>query len=335
MKQKGKRTLFSKPKPKVVNTTEKSVALPGFQLYFAGSQNNIVEAYLRSTGANRLASQLLDRDVIDGWINARNEKKATGHLFVDSGAFSAHTKNAEVDVDAYIEYINKMDDEFYLVAQVDKIPGVFREPKTQEELLNAPKQSWDNFLYMEARLNSPKKLMPIFHQGEDYKWLKNMLEWTHKDGTPIGYIGISPANDLHVKEKEYFIDRCFKIIKYSHNPNVQTHAFGMTSLHVLERYPFTSADSTSWILNGATGAIMTKFGSVTVSNASSHYSNHISKMTKSAQTSVQEYVEERGHILAELEGDYKKRVMFNIQYLLEWARDYEYKPSTVARATLF
>lgn len=313
----------------------KSEALPGFQLYFAGSQNKVAEAYLRKSGANRLASQLLDRIVINGWIEARKSGQSKGHLFIDSGAFSAHTKNAELDVDAYIDYLNSIDEDLHIFAQVDKIPGVFRKPKTREELLEAPKQSWDNYLYMRDKLKSPKKLLPIFHQGEDYKWLENILEWVDENGEHIPYIGISPANDQPVKEKEKFIDKCFKIIAKSSNPNVCTHAFGMTSLHILERYPFTSADSTSWILNGANGSIMTKYGSVTVSSGRLNAPDHIRKMPKEAQQEIQRYVESHGHTMTGLADDYKQRVLFNIQYLLEWAKNYKYKPSAVKRKSLF
>lgn len=38
---------------------------------------------------------------------------------------------------------------------------------------------------MKDRIKSRDKLIPIFRQGEDFKWLKNMLEYTHEDGTHI------------------------------------------------------------------------------------------------------------------------------------------------------
>lgn len=308
---------------------------PGFQLYFAGSQNKMAEAYLRKSGANRLASQLLDRNVIAGWIEGRSRGECQGYLFIDSGAFSAHTRGAELDVDAYIDYLNSIDDELHIFAQVDKIPGVFRQPKTKEQRAEAPEISWKNYLYMRERLKSPKKLLPIFHQGEEYRWLENMLEWTDENGEHIPYIGISPANDQPVKEKEKFISRCFQIIKQSSNPNVCTHAFGMTSLRVLERYPFTSADSTSWIMNGANGSIMTKYGSVTISSGRLNAPDHILKMPKEAQKEIQRYVESHGYTMQALSDDYRQRVIFNIQYLLEWAQNYEYRPASARRRPLF
>lgn len=309
--------------------------LPGFQLYFAGSQSKTAEAYLLKAGANRLSSQLLDRGVVQHWINCRSEGLTTGLLFIDSGAFTAHTQNAPLDVDEYIEYLNANDEELHIFAQVDKIPGVFRQPKSKEDLLAAPQQSWDNYLYMRSKLKSPKKLLPIFHQGEEYKWLENILEWTDEKGEHIPYIGISPANDKPIKEKEKFIDKCFKIIASSSNPNVCTHAFGMTTLRVLEAYPFTSADSTSWIMTGANGGIMTKYGIVTVSSARLNAPEHIRKMPKDAQQEIQKYIESHGYTMESIAEDYKQRMLFNIQYLLNWATNYKYRPSLVRRKYLF
>lgn len=304
-----------------------------FNLYFAGSQCPEADIYLKNHNANRLASQLNDRSLISSWSeHLRTNPESTSHLFIDSGAFSAHTKNSSINVDEYINYLNNNDDVFYIFAQVDKIPGVFRQPKTKEQLLEAPELSWKNYLYMRPKLKSPDKLIPIFHQGEDIKWLHNMLEFTI-EGYHIPYIGISPANDKSTKEKIIFIEKCFDVIKNSSNPNVKTHAFGMTSLKVLESYPFTSADSTSWIMTGANGGIMTKWGIITVSE---NHKNDISYYLYSAdmKSKLSEYVKSQGFDLEQLSTDYKQRILFNIKYLLNWAANYKYKPKP-KKAKLF
>lgn len=309
--------------------------LPGFQLYFAGSLNKVFEEDLKNKRANRLASQLLDRNVIEGWIAGRQEGRCQGYLLIDSGAFSAHTRDAAVDVDAYIEFLNGIDEYVHICAQVDKIPGRFRQPKSRQDVMEAPDLSWQNYLYMRERMKSPQKLLPIFHQGEDFKWLQNILNYVSPEGEKIWYMGISPANDKPVKEKIKFIDKCFDIIKHSPNPDICTHAFGMTSLNVLEMYPFTSADSTSWLMNGANGSIMTKYGSVLVSSKSKNNPQHIARMPKAAQQEIQAYVESKGYDFARLGEEYTERIRFNIDYLLDWAQNYKYKPSLVRRRSLF
>ena len=318
-------------------TEERKVLEPcGFNLYFAGSLNKVFEEDLKDKGAHRLASQLLDKAVIEGWMEGRDAGRCKGHLLIDSGAFSAHTRDAEVDVDAYIDFLNRIDPYVHVCAQVDKIPGKFRKPKTRQELEEAPELSWQNYLYMRPKLKSPEKLLPIFHQGEDYKWLHNILDWRDPEtGAKVEYMGISPANDQPVKEKIKFIEKCFNIIKKSSNPDIKTHAFGMTSLYVLEMYPFTSADSTSWLLNGANGSIMTKYGAVLLSEKSLNNPQHIRKMPKAAQQEIQQYVESKGYDIERLSKEYTDRIRFNIDYLLDWARNYKYNPSSVKRRTLF
>ena len=194
--------------------------------------------------------------------------------------------------------------------------------------------SWNNYLYMRERLKSPEKLLPIFHQGEDFKWLHNILDYRSPEGDKIWYMGISPANDKPVKDKIKFIDKCFDIIKHSSNPDICTHAFGMTSLNVLEMYPFTSADSTSWLMNGANGCIMTKYGSVLVSAKSIHSPQHIAMMPKAAQHEIQAYVESKGYDMSKLGTQYTERIRFNIDFLLDWAKNYRYKPVLVRQRSL-
>lgn len=328
--------LFSmKSEPETKNQNVEILEPQGFQLYFAGALNPVFEEDLKNKGANRLASQLLDKNAIKGWIEGRDEGRCKGRLFIDSGAYTAHTQGTELDVDAYIEYLNSIDDYTHCYAQVDHIPGRLNQPKTRQELEEAPEISWKNYLYMRPKMKSPDKLLPIFHQGEPYKWLHNMLDWTDENGNHIPYIGISPANDQVTSQKINFIEKCFQIISKSSNPDVMTHAFGMTSLKVLESYPFTSADSTSWLMNGANGSIMTPFGSVLVSDGSLHLPAHINRMPKAAQEWVIKYVTDHGFTMEDVKSDYKARIKVNIQYLLEWAKNYQYKPSSVKRKLLF
>lgn len=308
-----------------------------FDLYFAGSGFKEADELMVNLGCNRLFSQENDRKNISNWQKYKNSRRHQykGKIFIDSGAFSVHTKGIELDVDGYIDYINSIDDDICLFAQADKIPGEFGKIKTRTQISEAPKLSWENYIYMKDRIKSRDKLIPIFHQGEDFKWLKNMLEYTHEDGTHIRYIGISPANDKHTNEKEVFIRECFEIIKNSSNPNVCTHAFGMTSLKVLERYPFTSADSTSWLMTGANGNIITPYGLICISDKSKNDFKNIFSMNKEAIETIDNYISKYGFTLEQASKDYKIRMMLNIYYLKEWSDNYTYKPIKCIKKHLF
>lgn len=300
-----------------------------FNLYFAGSDNPAWRDYLIEKKANRLASWINDKGVIDEWI----ANKAEGHLFIDSGAFSSHTVGKEVDVDRYINFLNSLDDYVYLAAQVDKIPGEFRKFKTRKQCLEAPLMSWENYNYMRPRLKSPNKILPVFHQNEDFDWLLIMLETTF-DGEHIPYIGVSPANDRSTKEKNEWFETVFRLIGQSSNPDVKTHAFGMTSLPVLERYPFTSADSTSWIMTGANGGIMTSKGNVIISSKQMDNPQHIIHSTPEEQDEVYQLCDKYKFNFEDLQVSYQERVKFNVAYLLDWAENYEYKGTEIKKRSL-
>lgn len=298
-----------------------------FDLYFAGNQNRMLYDWLAQNNGCKLFSQVSDRSGIEYWCS-----KDSGKLFIDSGAYTVYTKNIDLDVDEYIKYINSIDEHLTIFAQVDKIPGVHGQPKTKEQILEAPELSWKNYCYMRERVKSPDKLLPIFHRRENWKYLHQMLETTF-DGKHIPYIGLATTTDSTVKEKEDWFNKCFDIIKKSSNPNVKTHAFGMASLRLLEQYPFTSADSTSWIMVGANGNIMTPFGLMTVSDSRSHLKNHISNNI--GEEKLKKYLQNIGIELELVKTDYKYRTLANLIYLKNWADNYVYKCSSINRKKLF
>lgn len=302
--------------------------------YFAGHvYNDEINAELDT--ANKLKAyhpySSADAKRWFGVIDKTIENNKGGCLFLDSGAFSAHTKGAVIDVDQYIAYINEKDEHLACFAQLDTIPGEFGKPKTKEQLEEAPELSWQNYLYMVERVKSPEKLLPIFHMGEDFKHLRRMLEHTPR----IDYIGISPANDVSTVQKGYWIDEVFKVIKASSNPDIKTHAFGMTSLPLLEQYPFYSADSTSWLMNGRNGNIMSKYGTLILSANQKSDPDHVMNMPEAFRKELEEYVQQYGYDLQTLSENYKARMIFNIRYLVEWAANYQYKPKTVKQNKLF
>lgn len=243
----------------------------GFDLYAAGAGSKNVLELKRRLGYDQLLSQYTERKACIEWAEyKRAHPECQSKLFIDSGAFTAFTKKKVVDVDDYIEFINSIDDQVYIFAQVDKIPGEWGKERTPEQVAEAPRLSWENYLYMVNKVKSPEKLLPIFHQGEDFSWLKNMLEYKYTEGPLKGqyikYIGISCSKDITSTAWAPWFDLCFKMIRESKNPNVKTHAFGMTSLKLLEQYPFTSADSTSWVRSAGFGNIV--IGGTTVYTSS-------------------------------------------------------------------
>ena len=165
-----------------------------------------------------------------------------------------------------------------------------------------------------------------------------MLDYKFSDGSHIPYIGLSPRGDVSLKAKYDFSAECFATIQNSSNPNVKTHAFGATSLEMLERLPYTSADSTTWVLVSA-------FGQVWMPNCIDGDINGVgiklgvSEENRSHPTATQTYWEQPAKIkkklddyfesigtnIEELSVSHSARALASAKYVQNWANNYEYK----------
>ena len=266
-------------------------------------------------------------------------------LVVDSGAYSAWSVGKPFDMDEYISFLhtNNIIDTAFWVAEADVIPGKFGVDPTEEERREAPNNSWENYLYMIERVKWPKKVVPIFHMGEDFSHLTRMLEYKFKDGEHIPYIGISPRNDVHVSDKVQWYEQVWKIIKQSSNPDVLTHNFGMTSISLMENYPSMSSDSTSWLRTAGFGKIMVIVNGgikvVYVSNRSPLSPEYIMNQSQAVIDSVEELCKEIGHgfTLQHLTEDTRGclRFVFNLYVLDRWRKSFVYKGNDLYKADLW
>ena len=309
------------------------------------------DLYLASFDDNTIINEAWDNDwpLLYSQINNRRCLKTrftaptNGKLLVDSGAHSAHTKGIELDLDEYIGFVNDNIDKMTLYVQVDKIPGMYRKPKTQKDWLEAPRMSWENYLYMRERSKDWTKLVPVFHQGEDLKWLENLCNYEFEGGAHIPYIGISPRGDVSLKAKYDFCADCFSVIQSSKNPNVKTHALGATSLSMLERLPFTSADSTTWVLVSAFGQVWVPTGitgfsvddtvGVKIGVSKENETHPTSSQTyysqsKEVRKKLDDYFESIGTNIEELSVSHSARALASAKFCQDWAANYEYKGLT-------
>ena len=260
-------------------------------------------------------------------------------LVVDSGAYSAWSKGKKFDIVEYIDYLNanKLIDTCFWAAEADVIPGSFGVDPTEEERLAAPEKSWENYLYMIERVRYPKKIVPIFHMGEDYKHLLRMLRYRFKDGDFIPYIGLSPRNDVHVGEKIKWYEETWKVInnecKKLGREKPLTHNFGCTTISIMEQYPSCSSDSTSWVRSASFGNIMLvvngKVKMVYVSNRDLNSSEHINNQSPAVKHAVEEACKKMGHGMSieALVNDEKGtlRPLFNLFQLNEWKKSFVYQ----------
>ena len=293
-------------------------------LYFAGSEA-FTDIVFDEPG-NILMSYFYVRQKFSKFIELLENKKANKKLFIDSGAFTAWTKQEPIDVDEYINFINTYSEHIELYGQIDVIPGDIIKGHTPEQVEEAAAATWENYLYMRPRMKKPEGLLYTFHVGEPYRYLEQALEWRDENGQPIPYIALGGMVGKPMPTKKSFLDSCFNIIKKSSNPKVKVHAFGMTSFSLLEAYPITSADSTSWIMTGANGNIITDVGIIAISEKAKRLPEHYSHLCPSHQDAFEKTISKYGFTLDELQQDYKARLRYHLRYLSEKASNINYIP---------
>lgn len=166
-------------------------------------------------------------------------------LIVDSGAFSAWTKNKQLDLDAYIAFCKAVKEispcETHFV-NLDVIPGSYGRRPNEKERQESAEKGWENYERMKA---AGLKTIHIFHQHEDFEWLERLK-------ASNDYIGISPANDQSIKSRLIWLKKVYGVVKQ----DVKTHIFGLTAYSILKEIPCYSADSSSWSATSRFGAIL-------------------------------------------------------------------------------
>lgn len=215
-------------------------------------------------------------------------------VFLDSGAFSAFSLGVTIDLAAYCQYCLRNPDIIEVVSVLDGIGD--------------PLKTFQNQLAMEQRGVRP---LPCFHYGEDERYLKWYLD--HYDHITLG--GMVP---VHKDQLIHWLDRMWG--KYLTLPNgmprLKVHGFGLTRLSLMQRYPWYSIDSSSWVQSAAHGAIMIpELGTVFVSSASparKEEGRHFSTMTPMEQRVVRAAVERRGFDLDRMMDIHIGRWNFNM-----------------------
>lgn len=250
-------------------------------------------------------------------------------LMLDSGAFTAWKKQEPISVQKYTKFCLRHQHLFDVVVSLDVIPGKWGKRKlSRADREQAAAEGWYNYQYMKAQGVNPKKLMHIFHQGEEFKWLSMMVD-------EMDFIGISPGNDRNTDQKRMWLDDCmYYLIGENGYPKVKFHGFAMTALPLMFRYPWYSVDSSMWCQWAGYGLIaippLTRGGrnykttpiplSVTKKSASKEVIKdrvHIDTFSPKRKKETINFIESQGFNFEELRTNYKVRYGWNIKYFRE------------------
>lgn len=217
------------------------------------------------------------------------------NLFLDSGAFSAYTQGIEIDIQEYIKFIQTHINLIEVYANLDKI-------HLTDKNLSAS-QTWQNQMVMEKAGLKP---LPVFHYGEDEKWLKRYIG--------RGYEYIALGGMVKTSNLISWLDHIWKtyLTDSSGIPIIKVHGFGLTSHLLMFRYPWYSVDSTSWVVTGRLGSIYIpryrkgqwvyneNSWKISVSNQSPNLKDagqHITTLTSVEKDLFLRYIHEKGYKL--------------------------------------
>lgn len=257
-----------------------------YDFYFAGCGNKSVEKTIRENNCKRLLSWVNERKVIE-------ERASKGYpTFVDSGAFSAFTKGINIDIDEYIDWINRWHQNLELYACWDVIPSDTVDP------VESAKKTWENFQYMKARLQDPSKLVYCFHYGEDISYLKEAI------GSGLTFIALGGLAKRGKKQREEFLTAVQPI--FEENPQVHVHAFGVGAVNIIQQFHFIhSSDSTTPFFPPKHGRIQTDccglvyFGD----DIEKHKKDAYSCLPTSHQMLIEQEVASRGFTMLDMQGN--------------------------------
>lgn len=163
----------------------------------------------------------------------------TVKTLVDSGGYSAWRLGKRIDLNAYCEFLEANQDWIGMYVVLDHIA-----PDEPEE---AAQISFNTLKEMRRRGFQP---IPIWHARESLDWIDRMLD------LGCDYLGFSTTS-----ARGFAIDNALelawsKVVTASGKPTVQVHAFGNSHVPTLFKYPWASADSSSWLRGPKWGRIM-------------------------------------------------------------------------------
>lgn len=146
-------------------------------------------------------------------------------IVLDSGAWSAHNKGKGIALTDYIKYI---DDNQELIKIYFSLDVMF--------------DSHLSYRYWQIMKEKGYNPIPIFHYGEDEKYLKKYINQTDY----IGLGGTVPEND---KNK---VADWVRMIVWQY-PEIKFHLLGSSSGKIIDTCDLESTDSSTWFMQAVMG----------------------------------------------------------------------------------
>lgn len=213
-------------------------------------------------------------------------------VFLDSGAFSAYTQGVVIDLPKYCEFIQRNSDIIEVASVLDAVGD--------------PLKTYENQKAMEALGVNP---LPCFHYGEDLRYLEYYVA-NYEYITLGGMVPISTPDLLKWLDflwGNYLTDGAGRA-------RVKVHGFGLTVIKLMERYPWYSVDSSSWVQISSVGSIIhPDHGVISMSHTSPNRKaegRHFDTMSHAEQSYLAYEFARLGYTVEELRTQYLARRTF-------------------------
>jgi hypothetical protein len=169
------------------------------------------------------------------------------NMMLDSGAFSCWRQGKSIDIDLYADFCLSRKGMFHVAVNLDVLPGTPKRKAAPAELEACARQGFENWIHLRKR---GVDTLPVFHQGEPHWWIDEYV----KNGAT--YLGISPRNRNGVAAKLVWLRQVFGYLSANGGfPSIRTHGFGLTAAAPLLEFPWTTADSVSWMMGASMGHV--------------------------------------------------------------------------------
>lgn len=234
-----------------------------------------------------------------------NMRENDAKIFLDSGAFSAWTTGVSIKIEDYCQYILRNHD----ILRVED--GAIMASVL--DAIGSAQGTFENQMAMEKLGVRP---LPCFHKYEDPRY----LEWYIKNYEYItigGMVGSSP------KVLIQWLDEIWEkyLLDGAGNPRLKVHAFGVTSVQLMERYPWHSCDSSSWIQVARFGNVYSPdYGVMSVSDESpsKHVAGqHFTNLPPLQAEAFEEKIKSKGFEIERLALAYEARAAYNVNEFMD------------------
>jgi hypothetical protein len=158
-------------------------------------------------------------------------------LVLDSGAWSAFTQKTTINIDEYASFLKEKHHLFDACFNLD--------------VIDEGQKSFDNWLIL-TQVHGLEFVVPVYHITTDVSFLKQYLSF----GTKM--IAIGAMSHMPTAQRVPALDWVWEehLTFPGGMPRLKVHGFGVMGLTVLQRYPWWSVDSTSWVQFGRFGVIL-------------------------------------------------------------------------------